>query len=309
MDMERRRLGQFEVSVVGLGTNSLGTTFFGSGVDIDGTRAVIDAAIDAGVNFIDTAAVYGESEVFLGQALGGRRDEVILATKFGMGGEGAGAASIAKAVESSLTRLRTDRIDVYQLHTPDANTPIDETLTALDQLVTDGKVLEIGCSNFSTEQLEEAAGASASNGLARFVSVQNNLSVLAPAGAAVLAACERLDVAYIPFSPLAGGMLTGKYKRGQAPAEGTRLASVPGQGAHSSLSDANFDRVDKLEAFAAEHGHSLIELAFAWLLAQPKVASIISGATRPEQVRANVAAAGWTLTAEEAAQAAALVTG
>ena len=133
--------------------------------------------------------------------------------------------------------------------------------------------------------------------------------MLAPAGAAVLAACERLDVAYIPFSPLAGGMLTGKYKRGQVPAEGTRLAGVPAQRAESSLSDANFDRVDKLEAFATEHGHSLIELAFGWLLAQPKVASIISGATRPEQVRANVAAAGWTLTAEEAAQAAALVTG
>ena len=175
---------------------------------------------------------------------------MILATKFGMGGDGASAASIAKAVESSLTRLRTDRIDVYQLHTPDANTPIDETLTALDQLVADGKVLEIGCSNFSTEQLEEAAGASVSNRLARFASVQNNLSVLAPAGAAVLAACERLDVAYIPFSPLAGGMLTGKYKRGQVPAEGTRLAGVPAQRAESSLSDANFDRVDKLEAFA-----------------------------------------------------------
>jgi aryl-alcohol dehydrogenase-like predicted oxidoreductase len=306
--MERRRLGQFEVSVVGLGTNSFGTTFFGTGVDIDGTRAVINAAIEAGINFVDTAAVYGESEVLLGQALEGRRDEVVLATKFGMGGEGAGAASIAKAVESSLTRLRTDRIDVYQLHTPDANTPIEETLTALDQLVRDGKVLEIGCSNFSTEQLEEAAGASASKGLARFASVQNNLSVLAPAGAAVLPACERLDVAYIPFSPLAGGMLTGKYKRGEAPAEGTRLAGMSAQWAERSLSDANFDRVDKLAAFATEHGHSLIELAFGWLLAQPKVASIISGATRPEQVKANVAAAGWTLTADEAAQAAALVT-
>ena len=303
--MERRRLGRFEVSVVGLGGNNFGTTI-GTPVDQEGTRAVVDAALEHGVNFIDTADLYGRSEEFLGRALEGRRDAVVLATKFGgqIGADpshrGASARWIAQAAEDSLRRLRTDHIDLYQLHMPDPDTPIEETLTALDELVSEGKVLEIGCSNFSAAQIDEAAAASADRNLARFMSAQNDLSVLrSRALEDVLPACERHDMVLIPYSPLASGLLTGKYRRGEAPAAETRLAHLAPEQVERSLSDRTFDRLERLEAFAVGRGRTLIELAFAWLLWQPRVGSVIAGATRPEQVRANVAAAGWTLTSQE----------
>jgi len=303
--VERRRLGRFEVSVVGLGGNNFGTTV-GTPVDEAGTRAVVDAALEAGVNFIDTADVYGESETFLGAALAGRRDEVVLATKFGRpvdsdpSHQGAGARWIVQAVERSLRRLQTDHLDLYQLHFPDPEVPIEETVTALDDLVRAGKVLEIGCSNFSGEQIDEAAAVSAERGLAAFASVQNDLSVLrSKAVADVLPACERHGLAFIPYSPLASGLLTGKYRRGEAPASDTRLAHLSPEQVERSLSDRTFNRLERLEAFAADRGRTLIELAFGWLLAQPCVASVIAGATRPEQVRANVDAAGWALTDDE----------
>ena len=306
--MERRRLGQLEVSVVGLGANSFGTTY-ATPVDVDGTRAVVDAALDVGVNFIDTADIYGDSEEFLRVALDGRRDEVVLATKFGAR-SGAGTASVTEGVENSLRRLGTDHIDLYQLHRPDENVPIDETLTALDGLVRAGKVLEIGCSNFSAEQLAEATDVSATRGVARFVSVQNDLSVLRSRAATdVLPACEQLDIGFIPYSPLASGLLTGKYHRGEAPGPDTRIGHLSSEQQERSLSERTFGRLDRLEAFAAERGHTLIELAFGWLLAQPRVVSVIAGATRPDQVRANAAAAGWVLTADEADAAAELARG
>jgi aryl-alcohol dehydrogenase-like predicted oxidoreductase len=297
-----------EVSVVGLGGNTLGTSFFGSRVDAGRAREIIDAAADVGINFIDTADVYGDSEELLGKALGGRRDDFVLATKFGAQG-GASAAAVTAAIEKSLRRLGTDHIDLYQLHRPDPDVTIEETLTALDGLVRAGKVIEIGCSNYSAEQLREAAEVSSANGLARFVSVQNELSVLRSRDAgAMLPTCVELDVAYIPFSPLASGLLTGKYRRGEAPSGETRLGNLPAELAERSLSDATFDRLDRLGSFAAEHHHSLIELAFGWLLAQPCVASVIAGATRAEQVRANADAAGWMLTSDEATEAADVAT-
>jgi aryl-alcohol dehydrogenase-like predicted oxidoreductase len=303
--VEQRRIGELTVSVVGLGGNSFGTTY-GTPVALDGTRAVVDAALDSGVNFIDTADIYGDSEEFLGQALTGRRHEVVLATKFGMRG-GASASAVADAVDNSLARLRTDYIDLLQLHAPDPNTPIAETLGALDDAVRAGKIREIGCSNFSADQLAEASEASAATGLARFASVQNDLSVLrSRATTDVLPACERLDMAFIPYSPLASGILTGKYRRGETPRADSRLAHLSQEQIDRSLSERTFERLDRLEAFAAERGHTLIELAFGWLLAQPRVASVIAGATKPEQVRANVTAATWVLTPEDAAQSAEL---
>jgi aryl-alcohol dehydrogenase-like predicted oxidoreductase len=306
--VERRRVGELEVSIVGLGANNFGTTF-GTPVDLEGTRAVVDAALEAGVNFIDTADVYGDSEEFLGRILAGRRDAVVVATKFGIR-TGATARVVAESVESSLRRLRTDRIDLFQLHGPDPNTPIAETLGALDEAVRAGKVREIGCSNFSVEQLEEAAAVSASENLRRFVSVQNELSVMrGKALTDVLPACERLDMAFIPYSPLASGLLTGKYRRDEAPAADTRLAHLSPEQVERSLSERTFDRLDRLGGFASDREHTLIELAFGWLLAEPRVASVIAGATTPDQVRANVSAATWVLTPEEAAQATDLARG
>jgi aryl-alcohol dehydrogenase-like predicted oxidoreductase len=291
--------------LVGLGANNFGTTV-GTPVDEAGTRAVVDAALELGVNLIDTADLYGDSEVYLGSALEGRRDQVVLASKFGgqVGTDpshrGASARWIVEAVEDSLRRLRTDRIDLYQLHMPDPDTPIEETLTALDHLVTAGKVLEIGCSNFSGDQIDEAARVSADRGIARFVTAQNDLSVLRPKALSdVVPACERHDLVVIPYSPLASGLLTGKYRRGESPAPDTRLAHLRPEQVERSLSDRTFNRLERLESFASSRGRALIELAFGWLLKQPRVVSVIAGATRPEQVRANVAAASWALTSEE----------
>lgn len=313
--MDTRSIGSLTVSVVGLGCNNFGTTF-GTPVDEAGTALVVNAALDAGITFFDTADVYGESEVYVGKALGARRDEVVLATKFGgqtgddPTNKGASARWIEQAVENSLRRLGTDRIDLYQLHFPDPETPIDETLTALDRLVAAGKVREIGSSNFSGEQIDEAAGLAAQATSARFVSAQNDLSLLRQRAANdVIPACERNNVALIPYSPLASGLLTGKYTRGAGAPEGTRLSNLPAEMQERSLSDKTFDRLERLEAFAEGHGRTLTELAFAWLLAQPTLASVIAGATRPDQITANVAASGWQMTQAEAAEAAALVTG
>jgi aryl-alcohol dehydrogenase-like predicted oxidoreductase len=304
--MERRTIGSLEVSMVGLGCNN-----FGRRVDAAGTKAVVDATLDAGINFFDTADVYGESEDFLGAALAGRRDEAVIATKFGSPmGEGApgGAAPdyVRSAAERSLRRLGVDCIDLYQLHRPDADTPIGDTLAALDELVQAGKVREIGCSNFSAAQLREADGA-VRDGAARFVTVQNHYNLLhRDDEAEVLPTGEELGLAYLPFFPLASGMLSGKYHRGEDPPEGTRLGGNP-RFRGSLLSDETFDKVEPLEAWASARGHSLLELAVAWLAAKPTVASVIAGATKPEQVRANAAAATWVLTPSEVAEVDALV--
>ena len=301
--MERRAVGSLQVSVVGLGCNN-----FGRRVDVEGTRRVVDAALDAGVTFFDTADIYGgtRSETFLGEILDGRRDRVVLATKFGMqvapGKQGAAPAYVHRAARDSLQRLRTDHIDLYQLHEPDPSVPIADTLGALDELVRDGLVREIGCSNFSAAQLEEAADAVA-DGAARFVSVQNELSLLEPKDLDDGLACaEKLGLAYIPYFPLASGVLTGKYRRGERPPAGTRLA-----GSNEGVSDAEFDRVEALTRFAADRDRSLLELAIGWLASLAPVASVITGATKPEQIQSNAAATGWRLTDEELAEVARVI--
>jgi aryl-alcohol dehydrogenase-like predicted oxidoreductase len=299
--VETRRIGSLDVSVVGLGCNN-----FGSRLDEDGSRRVVHAALDAGITMFDTADIYGAtaSEQYLGRALGPRRDEVVVATKFGGavdgGTGGAGAGYVEQAVEASLRRLGTDRIDLYQLHFPDEQTPLDETLGALDALVRAGKVREIGCSNFSPELIAEADGIARASGGARFVSVQNEYSLLRRGPEkGVLDACARHDLAFVPYFPLASGMLTGKYRRGEAPPEGTRLAQMPAERVEQAMSERNFDKVEALEAWAAGRGRSLLELAMSWLLHRPRVATVIAGATRPEQVRANVDAASWALSDED----------
>lgn len=299
--METRSIGSLKVTVVGLGCNN-----FGMRLDYQGTVAVVDAALAAGINFFDTADIYGatKSEEFLGQALAGRRDRVVLATKFGMRVDdqrkGARPEYVHRAAEDSLRRLRTDRIDLYQLHQPDPSTPIGDTLATLDELVKAGKVREIGCSNFSAAQLREARAAVRA-GAARFVSVQNEYSLVhRDPDREVLAECAREGLAFVPFFPLASGLLTGKYTQGAPPPEGTRLSSGPA--AKRFLSERNRAIAEALAAFAAARGHSLLELAFSWLASRPTVASVIAGATSTAQVSANVEAAGWRLTAEELAQ-------
>jgi aryl-alcohol dehydrogenase-like predicted oxidoreductase len=276
---------------------------------------VVDAALDCGVNFFDTADIYGgsKSEVFLGEALKGRRDKAVLATKFANPmGEGAylrGGARryIVKAVEDSLKRLHTDHIDLYQMHVPDADTPIDETLRALDDLVRSGKVLYIGNSNFSGWQIADADWTARTGGLERFVSAQNNFSLLERGvEREVLPACERFGLGLLPFFPLASGFLTGKYQRGEPPRQGTRLAAWGARGA-AALSDRNFDRLEALEAWAEQRGRRILDLAFAWLLGHPAVSSVIAGATTPEQVQANARCAEWILTPEEVVEVRALI--
>jgi aryl-alcohol dehydrogenase-like predicted oxidoreductase len=294
--LETRKVGSLHVSVVGLGCNN-----FGRRLDAAQTAAVVDAALDAGINFFDTADVYGggQSEEFIGRALGSRRNAVVIATKFGnrMEGQGSGASAayVRQACEASLRRLGTDYIDLYQLHRPDPQVPIAETLGALDELVRAGKVREIGCSNFSAEQIREAEAAHA-NG-ARFVSVQNEYSLLKrDVERDVLPECERAGLTFLPYFPLASGLLTGKYRRGEPAPSGSRLA---GGGRANQLSDQNLAIVEELIRFAEAHGHTILELAFSWLLARPVVASVIAGATKPEQVHANTGAAQWRLTADE----------
>jgi aryl-alcohol dehydrogenase-like predicted oxidoreductase len=299
-----RRLGDsdLEVSVVGLGCNN-----FGRRLDLDKTAAVLDAALAAGITFFDTADIYGgggASEKLMGEALGGRRDEYVIATKFGMEMGGAGGVPAAArgsreyirwAIEGSLRRLQVDHIDLYQYHQPDGTTPIEETLAALDELVAEGLVRAIGASNFDAGELEAAERVSRERGLARFVSVQNHYSLLERGiEAEVAPACERLGISILPFFPLESGLLSGKYKRGATAPAGARLA-----GRESPGTDAQFDVVEAIEEYAAARGITAIDVAIGGLAAQPAVASVIAGATRPEQIEANVATLRWEPTAAD----------
>ena len=299
--MRTRRLGSsdLEVTVVGLGCNN-----FGGRIDEPAAHAVIDAALDAGVTFFDTADVYGNrggSEEIIGRALAGRRDQVVLATKFGHDlGDGETARAtrsyIRKAVENSLRRLQTDRIDLYQYHRPDGVTPLAETLEALHELVQEGTVRAIGSSNFTPAMVEEAAAIAAERGLTPFVSEQSEYSWLRrSAEQELLPTSSRLGIGFIPYFPLASGLLTGKYAKGEPAPEGTRLAG-------RELADADLDTVERLREFAERHGVSLLDVAIGGLAAVDGVASVIAGATKPEQVRANAAAGAWEPTAEQLAE-------
>ena len=306
-------IGSLSVSLIGLGCNQ-----FGRKIDAHETRAVVDAALDAGINFLDTSDRYGygsrpfsgqgRSEEFLGQALKGRRERVILATKFGnqMGDDprnkGGSRRWVLTAVEDSLRRLQTDYIDLYQIHRPDPLTPIEETIDALNELVAQGKVREIGCCNFTVPQLEQAAAVGMS-GEKRFASVQNEYSLLCrEPEKGVLTVCRREKIRFLPYFPLAGGLLSGKYRKGQeAPADG-RLALFPPGRPHLGLTAKNLDRIEILGKFASESGHSLLELAFAWLVAHREVASVIAGATAPLQVQQNASTLRWRLSDDELAQ-------
>lgn len=298
--MEKRRIGSLEVTVAGLGCNN-----FGWRIDADATVPVVNSALEAGINFFDTADIYdqGHSEEFLARALGNRRKDVIVATKFGMkmsdGKEGARPEYIRQAVEDSLRRLQTDYIDLYQLHRPDPNVPIADTLGALDQLVKAGKVREIGASNFTVDQIREAEAATHA-GAARFVSVQNNYSMLhREPEEGVIAECRRFGIALIPYFPLANGLLTGKYRSGQPLPKGSRGDAGWGP---KVFTEENLAKVDKLLQFAGSKGHTLLELAFSWLLAQPTVASVIAGASRADQVKSNASAVNWKLAASDLAE-------
>jgi len=298
--MQTRKVGSLQVSVVGLGCNN-----FGWRIDAEASAKVIDTAIESGVTFFDTADRYGkgQSEDFLGRALGKRRDQIILATKFGMemekGQQGASPKYVLEAVDASLRRLRTDRIDLYQLHQPDPKTPITDTLGALDELVHAGKVREIGCSNFSVAQIREAADASQCR--AQFVSVQNEFSLFhrEPETNGVLPECERRRLAFVPYFPLASGLLTGKYRKGKKLPEGSRAADGWGP---KVFTEQNLAIVELLIEFAQSKDHTILELAFSWLLSHQPVASVIAGASKPEQVRANAKAADWQLAADDLAQ-------
>ena len=305
-DMTYRQLGEsgLTVSTVGVGCNNMGRR-----LDKDATRAVVDTALDVGITLFDTADIYGDpvgaSEDLLGQALQGRRDSVVLATKFGMSMGGATLPQheargsrryIRASIEGSLRRLRTDYIDLYQLHEPDPRTPIDETLDALEEIVREGKVRYIGSSQFSGWQIVDADWSARTSGDTRFVSAQNQYSLLErQAEAEVVPACEHVGVGLLPFFPLANGLLTGKYRRGETPSSG-RL-SEPGKAA--VYENANWDAVEGLRSFADERGITLLDVAIGGLAAQPAVASVIAGAMTPEQVRANARAGVWEPTADD----------
>jgi aryl-alcohol dehydrogenase-like predicted oxidoreductase len=301
--MRYRQLGEsgLTVSVIGLGGNN-----FGGRIGLEETRGVVDAALDCGVTLIDTADIYGNrggSEELLGQVLAGRREHVVLATKFGMdmgnGTVARGSRSyIRRAVEASLRRLQTDYIDLYQYHAPDGVTPLEETLATLDDLITGGKVRYIGSSNFAGWQVADADWIAQTQHQARFVSAQNHYNLLErDAEQELIPSCVNRGVGVLPYFPLANGLLTGKYSRGQAAPPGTRLT-----GRESELTDDVFDKLEALERFGAEHGHSLLEVAIAGLAAMPGIASVIAGATKPEQVRANAAAGDWELSPDHLAK-------
>jgi aryl-alcohol dehydrogenase-like predicted oxidoreductase len=283
--METRRIGTLEVSVVGIGCNN-----FGWRLDQERTTVVVQAAIDAGATFFDTADVYGdgESETFIGNAFRSRRDEVVIATKFGGPFQG-----------GPRTRLGVDHIDLFQLHWPDPATPIADTLGAMNELVVAGKVREIGCSNLSVEQLRAARDA-VTPGAHRFVSVQNEYSLFARGPELdVIPECEAEGIAFLPYYPLFNGMLTGKYTRGGELPAGARLTNAKDNQKQSTFSDRNFTIVEELTAYAESRGHTILELAFARLLAQPSIPSVIAGATSSAQITANAAAGSWRLTDEE----------
>ena len=296
--MEYRRLGSLKVSLVGIGCNN-----FGWRIDAAGTEAVVDAALDAGINFFDTADVYGagQSEEFLGKALRGRRDQAIIATKFGMkmgeGKEGARPEYVRQALDASLHRLKIDTIDLYQIHFPDPHTPIADTLQVLNDFVKAGKVREIGCSNFSAEQMRAARDTS---GPRYFASVQNDYSLMKrDAERDALPECSRSGVAFLPYFPLANGLLTGKYRKGQPFPDSSRGKDAFGP---RVLTPENLERIEALIAFAESRNHSLLELGFSWLAARPEVCSVIAGAKTPDQVRANSNAASWKLTSRDLAE-------
>jgi aryl-alcohol dehydrogenase-like predicted oxidoreductase len=307
--MEYRKLGSsdLKVSVISIGGDT-----FGVNVDEMRTRALVDCALDSGINYIDTADVYGreKSEEFLGKALKGKRSKVIIATKFGAAvgpgkipfarPDGLGKRQyILQAVEASLKRLDTDYIDLYQFHMPDPSTPVDETLRALDDLVKAGKVRYIGCSNLLSWELCEALWVSKMAGLKAFVSIQSRFSLLDRyVEDELVPCCQTYNISLIPWFPLAGGILTGKYRRGTPLPEGTRISANP-EFYGGYLSDASFDLLEKYEAFAAERGHKMVDLAFAWLLGHPVVPTVIAGVTKPEQIKSNVAAVEWKMTAED----------
>lgn len=293
--MEHRKIGSLSVSLAGIGCNN-----FGWRIDAAATAKVVDAALDAGINFFDTADVYGtgQSEEFLGKALKGKRDRAIIATKFGIrmgdGKEGASPNYIREAVEASLQRLGVDVIDLYQIHRPDDKTPILDTMEALNDLVKAGKVREIGCSNFSAEQMQAARS---SHGPKYFVSVQNEYSLFHRAPEAeVLPECAKTGTAFLPYFPLANGLLTGKYRKDAELPEGSRAKDAFGP---KYFTEENLARADKFREFAESRGHTLLELAFAWLAYRPEISSVIAGAKSPEQVKANAAAVAWKLSAAD----------
>lgn len=304
--MQFRNLGRsgLRVSLVGLGCNN-----FGGRIDDEATRKVVDAAIEHGITLFDTADIYGEkagSERVLGEVLGARRKDIILASKFGMkmfhGGQGGSRRYIMSAVEESLSRLRTDWIDLYQFHTPDPLTPIDETLRALEDLVTQGKVRYVGCSNMPAWQVADAQWTARDLGLAGFASAQDEYSLLKRgAEKDLIPALKHYGMGLLPYFPLANGALTGKYKRNASMPDGARLTKLP-ERAGQIFSEANWAKIEALTDFCEARGRTLVELAFSWLAAQPVVSSVIAGATRPEQIAANVKAADWALTADELAE-------
>ena len=293
------------VTVAGLGCNN-----FGHRLDAGASIRVVHAALDSGINFFDTADVYGfgESEYHLGAALKGRRDQAVVLTKFGSPASpehpehrGASPEHVRRAIDASLRRLQMDYLDVYMLHQPDRSTPIEATLEALDRLVSEGRVRAIASSNFAGWQVADADWTSRSRGFARFVAAENRYSLHdRSAERELVPACRRFGLSLIPYSPLANGLLTGKYRRGQPPPEGTRLASSP-RGAEA-LNDRNFDLVETIERFATQRGITPIAVALGWLAPQPEVASVIAGATSGEQVVANVAATAWEPTGEDLAE-------
>jgi aryl-alcohol dehydrogenase-like predicted oxidoreductase len=326
--VRRRRIGSLEVSIVGLGGNNFGTDFFGTRCDGREVRRIVNAALDAGVNLIDTAEEYsitsflgeGHSEELIGAALGTRRDEAVIATKFLSQSEAdpdeRGAARIVAAAEASLRRLGTDRIDLYQQHQPDPYTPLEEILQALDGLVRAGKVREVGCSNFTGEMLDSAAETAARSSVTPYRSCQTQYSILERPPDDVVEAAERHGVALIAYFPLASGLLTGKYRRGQEPPPDSRLAADGMvsrmlrdgiMAARPPLSDARLATVERLAAFAEERGHSMLELAISWLASQRCIGAVIAGVTKAEQVVANAAAADWQLSADELAAVEAIV--
>ncbi len=295
--MEQRPLGSSDVSVsvVGLGCNN-----FGGRLDLERTRAVVEAALDAGITFFDTADVYGgnDSERFLGEILEGRREQVVVATKFGWDREGeqlCGTRSYLRgALEESLERLRTDYVDLYYYHRPDEVTPLTETLAAQWELVDEGRVSAVGCSNLTAEQLREAADFASASGRPQIAALQNRYNLLErDVEDEILPLCRELGIGFVPYFPLASGVLTGKYRRGEPAPAGSRLESRP-----EAWTEDRLERVEALESFAEQRGHTLLELAVGALASRPEVASVIAGATTPEQVRANAAAA-WKLTSDE----------
>ncbi len=295
--MKFKQLGSsgIEVSAVGLGCNN-----FGRRIDAMEARDVVHDALDAGITLFDTAESYGggKSEIYLGKALGPCRANVVIATKFGWGGRH-NRVTVENAIDDSMRRLGTDYVDLYQIHKPDTSTPIAETLEALDGLVRAGKVRAIGCSNFSSVQLSEAMQVSHARNLTTFLTAQNEYSLLRrDIEADLVPVCLENSVGILPYYPLCGGLLTGKYQRGVRPEKGMRLGDG-GIGTGGWLTDANFEMVENLQAFAGEHNHELIDLAISWLAIKPEIASVIAGARRPGQASANVRAGQWVLSATE----------